>query len=152
VNPRLAIFNVKTMDEVLADSLWEINLYRWLIGLFAALVLVLAAIGLYGVVSCSVTSRLREFALRLALGANQLSLSQLVVRRGVRLVAMGLGVGATASLWLLALLGDLPLGSRPDAALMVSIAALLILVAVAACAAPARRVAAIDAVTALRDQ
>ena len=67
VNPRLAIFNIKSMDQVVADSFWELNLYRWLIGLFAGLAVLLGAIGLYGVISYNVTSRMREFALRLAL-------------------------------------------------------------------------------------
>ena len=67
VNPRIAIFNVRTMEQVVSDSLWNLNLYRWLMGWFAVLTLVLSAVGLYGVVSYSVTSRRREWAVRLAL-------------------------------------------------------------------------------------
>jgi predicted permease len=152
VNPALALFNVKTMDEVLADSLWELSLYLWLIGLFAALVLALAAIGLYGVMSYNVTSRLREFALRLALGSDQVQLSRLVLARGVRLVAAGLAVGVIASIQLLAAFDGLPMVSRPDLLLFTAVSGLLMVIALAACAAPALRVASVDPVTALRQE
>ena len=89
INPRMAIFNVKAMDQVLSDSLWELNLYRWLIGLFAALVLTLSGVGLYGVISYNATARVREFALRLALGSDEVRLKRLVFRRGVRLPLSG---------------------------------------------------------------
>ena len=82
VNPVLAIFNVKTMDQVVSDSLWELNLYRWLIGLFAVLALVLATIGLYGVILYGVSARSREFAVRLALGSDPAGLARLVLFRG----------------------------------------------------------------------
>src|SRR5436190_22340827 len=87
VNPNLAIFNIRTMDQVVTDSLWQLNLYRWLIGLFSALALVLAAIGLFGVISFDTASRFREFAVRLALGSEPGRLVQIVVAKGVTLAA-----------------------------------------------------------------
>jgi predicted permease len=152
VNPRLAVFNVKPMDQVLADSLWELNLYRWLIGLFAALVLTLSAIGLYGVTSYNVTARVREFALRLALGSDESRLARLVLRRAMRLAAIGLAVGVVLSLQLIAVLRAFPIESRPDA-LVVSVTALVLLaIAVAACALPAVRVARVNPVIALKQE
>ena len=150
VNPRLAVFNVKAMDQVLADSLWELNLYRWIIGLFAALVLALAAIGLYGVVSYNVTSRVREFALRLALGSDQSRLSRLVFGRGVRLAAIGLAVGIVVSMQLIVVPGALPIESRLDPVVVAGTAILLLAIALVACAFPALRVARVDPVVALR--
>ena len=152
VNPRLAIFNVKTMNDVLADSLWELRLYIWLIALFAALALVLAAIGLFGVMSYTVTSRVREFAVRLALGSNPARLGRLVLRRGALLAAIGLIVGAVVTEQLLMLLGSLPIGGRPDAPIYLSVAALLLVLALAACLVPAIRVASVNPVTALRQE
>ncbi len=113
VNPVLAIFNVKTMDQVVSDSLWELNLYRWLIGLFAALALVLATIGLYGVIWYGVSSRSREFAVRLALGSDPAGLARLVLVRGARLATIGLVLGAIGALSLLPLLERTP-GERPS--------------------------------------
>jgi len=152
VNPRLAVFNVKAMDQVLADSLWELNLYRWIIGLFAALVLALSAIGLYGVMSYNVTSRLREFALRLALGSDELRLSRLVLRRGVRLAVVGLAIGIVVAMQLIVVLGALPIESRLDPVVVAVTAALLLAIALTACALPALRVARVNPVVALRQE
>jgi putative ABC transport system permease protein len=152
VNPRLAIFNVKTMDDVLADSMWELNLYRWLITMFATLALVLAAIGLFGVMSYTATARIREFAVRLALGSNPAGLGRLVLRRGAWLAALGLVLGAVLTEQLLMAFGSLPIGGRPDAVIYAAVTALLLLLALAACLVPAIRVACVDPVTALRQE
>jgi putative ABC transport system permease protein len=152
VNPRLAIFNIKTMDDVVADSLWEVRLYTWLITLFAVLGLVLAAIGLFGVMSYTVTSRIREFAVRLALGSDPARLGRLVLRRGAWLAAIGLIVGAFAIEQLLMLIGSLPIGGRPDTLIYLSVAALLLILALVACLVPALRVASVNPVIALRQE
>jgi predicted permease len=150
VSPNLAIFNVRTMDQVLADSLWEVNLYRWLIGLFAALALALAAVGLYGVLSYSVTSRLREFALRLALGSDPGALSRLILGRALRLALGGLAAGLGLALAVAPLARALPLGPGMGAAAYIGVGSLLILVALAACLVPAIRVARVNPAEALR--
>ncbi len=93
VNPRIAIFNIRTMEQVVSDSLWNLNLLRWLIGWFAVLTLVLSAVGLYGVVAHSVTSRRREWAVRLALGSAPADVARLVLVRGVALAAVGVSAG-----------------------------------------------------------
>jgi len=152
VNPRLAIFNVKTMNDVMADSMWELNLYRWLITMFATLALVLAAIGLFGVMSYTVTARIREFAVRLALGSNPAGLGRLVLRRGASLTALGLILGAFVTEQLLMAFGSLPIGGRPDLPIYVSVAALLLMLALAACLVPAFRVTSVNPVTALRQE
>ena len=150
VNPIVALFNIKTMAQVVADSLWELRLYRWLIGLFAALTLVLAAIGLYGVISYSVTSRTREFAVRLALGSDPSRVAQLVLGRGLRLTGLGLVVGSAAAL------GSVPLMRRvlsffaPDIATVAAILVLLVVIALVACLMPALRVARVNPAIALR--
>jgi putative ABC transport system permease protein len=150
INPAVAIFNVKTMEHVIADSLWELNLYRWIVGLFAALALLLAGIGLYGVIAYSVSSRTREFAVRLALGAAPSALARSVVRRGVSLAAAGLALGSAAALSLLPLLKRLPARIEPDLTTFAAIAAALVVLAAVACLVPALRVAAVNPSTALR--
>lgn len=150
VNPSLAIFNIRTMEQVLADSLWELNLYRWLIGLFAALALVLAAIGLYGVIAYSVTARAREFAVRLALGSDPSRLARLVLRRGAGLAALGVAIGAVGTLLLASWLPNLPTTFGASPATLVGTSALLLAIALLACVVPAIRVAGVNPATALR--
>jgi predicted permease len=152
VNPRLAIFDVKTMENVVSDSLWELNLYQWLITLFATLALLLATIGLFGVMSYTVTSRVREFAVRLALGSNPASLGRMVLRRGAWLAVIGLVIGALGTEQLLLLLGGSPIGDRPDALIYLSVATLLLVLALSASLVPAIRVALVNPVTALRQE
>ena len=150
VNPVVALFNIKTMAQVVADSLWELNLYRWLIGLFAALALGLAAIGLYGVISYGVASRTREFAVRLALGSEPTGVAQLVLRSGLRLATAGLLLGIAAGLGVLPVLRRVSTLFIPDALTFTAIVALLLTIAIAACLVPAVRVACVNPATALR--
>jgi ABC-type antimicrobial peptide transport system permease subunit len=146
----VALFNIKSMAQVVADSLWELNLYRWLIGLFAALALGLAAIGLYGVISYAVASRTREFAVRLALGSEPTGVAQLVLRRGLRLAAGGLLLGIAAGVGFLPVLRRVSSLFIPDALTFTAIVALLLAIAIAACLVPAVRVACVNPATALR--
>ena len=153
VAPTLAIFNVKSMEQIVADSLWELRLYRWLIGLFAGLTLVLAAIGLYGVMSYSTTSRSREFAIRLALGFHPGALAWMIVIRALALVAAGLSIGVATTFLLRPLLRTLPFGvGGPDLVTCTAISLVLLAIAVTASAVPALRAATVDPVRALRHE
>jgi len=152
INPKLAIFNVRTMTQVVSDSMWELRLYRWLIGVFAVLALLLAAIGLHGVISYNVTSRMREFAVRLALGSNPGDLTRLVVRRALLLVGAGLGGGIISAMAITPFVRTLPIGpvAGPSTYGIVSVA--LIVIALAACLVPALRVARVNPAAALRHE
>ena len=153
VAPTLAIFNVKSMEQIVADSLWELRLYRWLIGLFAALTLVLAAIGLYGVMSYSTTSRSREFAIRLALGFHPGALAWMILIRALALVAAGLSIGVATTFLLRPLLRTLPFAvGGPDVVTCTAISLVLLAIAVTASAVPALRAATVDPVRALRHE
>ena len=152
VNPRLAIFNVRTMAQVVADSLWELNLYRWLIGLFATLTIVLSAIGLYGVISCMASARTREFAIRLALGCERAALGRLVVGRGLGLAATGVLIGGLTTWLLSSSLRYLSIARGPDPAIYATVTAALLGIAGIACALPAFRAAAANPVAALRHE
>jgi putative ABC transport system permease protein len=120
--------------------------------MFAALALVLTAIGLYGVISYGVSSRIREFAVRLALGSDPSGVARLVLGRGLRLTAAGLALGVTATLALLPALRHLSSLFAPDVATVGAIAVLLVAIAVAACLVPAIRVARVNPSAALRHE
>jgi putative ABC transport system permease protein len=150
VNPRLAIFNVRTLMQVRADSLSELHLYRWLIGLFAALTLVLAAIGLYGVMVYHAASRQHEFAVRLALGSGTGQVTRLVFGRGLRLTAIGLAAGLGATLAVTPVLRSVSAALSGDARTYAVVTAVLVGIALVACAVPAWRVSQLSPMDALR--
>jgi len=151
VDPNLAVFSVKTMERVIADSLSEFTLFLMLMGTFAALAILLAGTGAYGVIACLASSRTREFAIRLALGADGARVARLVLGHGVRITALGLGVGLFAAFAIAPLLRTLPVTVRPpDAATTAPVALLIALVAVVACLVPAWRASRVDPMTMLK--
>ncbi len=152
VNPNLAVFHVKTMEQVLADSMWRLHLYRWLVGAFAALVLVLAAVGLYGVLAYAAAAQSREFAIRLALGSTRGGLAGRVLASGLRLTLAGLLLGAAAVALASAAAPAFGIEVRAEPLAAVTGAATLVLLALAACCVPAARVAAVNPAAALRQE
>jgi putative ABC transport system permease protein len=152
MQPSVAIFSIKTMRQIVDDSMWELNLYRWLIGLFAALALVLTAIGLFGVISYGAASRSREFAIRLALGSDQTRLARVVLARGVVLTVTGLVLGGAASVAMIRLLTSVAVASSPEPIVVAAICGLLLVIAVMASAFPALRVATLEPVRVLREE
>jgi ABC-type antimicrobial peptide transport system permease subunit len=153
VNPNQAVFDVKTMERVVADSLSYLKLDLWLIGLFAGLALLLAAAGVYGVISYAVAARTQEFGIRLALGADGRKLLGLVLGRGSILIVIGLVVGGGSAIALTRLLNSLLAGVSPlDPATFAAAGVLLAVIALMACLAPARRAMNVDPMIALRSE
>jgi putative ABC transport system permease protein len=149
-NPRLAVFNIKTMEQIVVDSFWELNLYRWLIGCFAGLVLLLAVIGLYGVISYSATLRQNEFAIRLALGTSPPALVWLIVRQGLGLASAGLVIGGLTLIAVSPLLRHIRAGITPEPLTYAAMALLVTAIAAVASLVPALRVARVNPSTVLR--
>jgi putative ABC transport system permease protein len=151
INPNQAVFGIKTMQRVVADSLADRNLYLWLLGLFAGLALALAVAGIYGVISYAVTARTQEFGIRLALGADAGRVLGLVLWHGVALVGLGLALGVAGAFGLTRLLKSLLVGVTPtDPATFAVVGVLLPAVALMACLIPARRAMRVDPIVALR--
>ena len=151
--PNLAIFGVKTMRDVVADSLSDTNLYTWLLGSFAVLALVLACAGIYGVLSYTVASRTREFGIRLALGQDRGSVQRLVLRHAAVVAGVGLAVGLGGAVASARFLESLIVGAgQIQIELIVVAGVLLAATALAASLVPARRAARVDPIVALRDE
>jgi putative ABC transport system permease protein len=143
--------DIRTLDEVLAASLAEPSLYTLLVGAFATLALALSAVGLYGVVSYTVTQRTSELGIRLALGAERSALVRLVLRQGLGLALAGTAIGSVAALAVVRLLAQaLPDAQPGDPFTLAAVAVLLIGVALAAAWLPARRASRVDPTVALR--
>jgi hypothetical protein len=152
LDPELAVSNVGVMQDVLRTSLWGPRVAASLLGAFAAVAMLLAATGIYGVVAQMVQQRRREMGIRIALGAGSATLRRLVVRRGMLPVAIGViagGLLAASSLHLLSSLLYGLEGSEP--AVYALAAAALALVALAACLLPARQAARVDPIATLRE-
>lgn len=147
----LMIYDVATMQQRLSDSIAPQRFNMLLIGIFAALALILAAVGIYGVISYSVSQRTHEIGIRMALGAQKADVLRMVIRRGAILILTGAGIGLGGSLALTRFLSSLLYGVRPnDPLTFIVVSLVLSVVALAASYIPARRATKVDPVTALR--
>jgi ABC-type antimicrobial peptide transport system, permease component len=156
-NPDVPIASIESMDQLVSDSLGSRKMSMSLLMTFAALALTLAVIGIYGVISYSVTQRTREIGIRMALGARQHEVLSLILRQAFRLVAIGLAIGIGLALVLgfgmSRFLSDQLFGVKAsDPVTFVCIAALLSIAALAASGIPARRASKVNPVVALRHE
>jgi putative ABC transport system permease protein len=153
IEPELVMYNFAPLEELLAGSMASRRHTLGLIGLFALISLALAAVGIYGVLAYGVTQRLREMAVRMALGARPADVLRLVVGEGMAMVAAGAVLGLIASVALARFLTGLLYGVSPlDLSSYAASVVLLVLVALLACYLPARRATRVDPVTALRHE
>jgi putative ABC transport system permease protein len=146
-----AIFGISTMDQLIVNSVSTRRITLILLGLFSTLALVLAAIGIYGVISYSVAQRTHEIGTRMALGAQKADVLRMVLAQGARIAGAGVAIGLAASLGLTRLLANLLFSvSAADPLTFAAVAITLILVAMLACYIPARRTLRVDPMIALR--
>jgi predicted permease len=151
VDPRMPIYTVTTMTDALSESVAQPRFYMMLLTAFASLALLLAALGIYGVISYAVSQRTRELGIRIALGATQDRVVRLVLGQGIALTVTGIGVGLLGAYWLVHLLGALLYGvGATDATTFIAVAMVLLGVASLASYLPARRAARVDPVIAMR--
>jgi predicted permease len=152
-DPQLALIQPLTMDQIIAQSpsVFRRRYPSYLVGSFAILALILGTIGLYGLISYSVSQRTREIGIRIAIGAERGDILRLVLSHGIRLILIGLVAGTVASLGLTRLMNSLlyAVGAN-DPLTFVGVAILLALVALLACYVPARRATRVDPIVALR--
>jgi putative ABC transport system permease protein len=144
---------IRTMDELIEADVADRTRPMILLGVFAGLALVLACVGVYGVLAYAVAQRTREIGVRMALGAKPVDVTRMVLRRGMTLSAMGLLVGGALAASLGGLLRSLLFGVTPMApGVYAATAAALVVVALAACVIPAHRASRVDPVVALRNE
>jgi putative ABC transport system permease protein len=149
----LPVYDVRTMDQVLSNSVSRTRLSMWLMGAFAVIGLFLAASGIFGVVSYTVTQRTHEIGVRRALGAQASDVLRMVVGQGMRLALAGVGIGLLAAPGLTRLMSRLLVGVSTNDPLTYGVISLLLLfVALVATLIPARRATKVDPLTALRRQ
>jgi len=153
LDPDQAISGMRPLTEVVAETVAGPRFLTVLVGAFGAAALLLAAIGVYGVISFSVARRTREIGVRIALGADRAAVRRLVIREGMALAGTGLALGLVAALALSRVLSSLLFETRThDPLTLAAVAGLLLLVALLACAIPARRAANLDPQEALRTE
>jgi predicted permease len=150
-NSQQAMYNIRTMDEILSESLAARRFSMVLLGIFAALELLMACVGIYGVISYLAGQRTHEIGVRMALGAQRRHVLQMVLGEGAKMALLGVGIGLAAAFGLARFMANLLFGvSTYDPLTFAGVAGLLILVALAACYIPARRAMKVDPMVALR--
>ena len=151
VDPYVPAYRVLSMDATIERSYWQQALYSKMFTGFAAIALVLAAVGVYGVISYSVSQRTREIGVRVALGAQRTNVLRLIVGHGALLAALGIGIGLAGALGVTRFLRSMLYGVSPfDPVSFVAVTAVLTTIAFLASYVPARRAARVDPVEALR--
>ena len=151
LDPELPVTHVSTMEQRLSRAIAQPRFRTTLIGIFAVVALVLACIGIYGVISYSVTQRTHEIGIRMALGAGRHNVLKLVIGQGAWLAIIGVAFGLGGAFALTRLMASLLFGVTPtDAATFISVPLGLIFVALLACYIPARRATRVDPLVALR--
>ena len=150
-DPILPVFEVQTMQVRREQGYWQFSLFSWMFGIFGVVALVLAAIGVYGVISYGVSQRTHEIGVRMALGAHRGDVLRLIIRQGMTLTLSGVLLGLIGAFGVTRVLGSLLFDVSPtDPISFVGIAVFLTSVAVVASYIPARRAMGVDPVTALR--
>ena len=151
MDPNVPIFDVKTMDQRLSESLARRRFAMLALGMFAGFALLLAIIGIYGVISYSVAQRTNELGIRLALGARQIDVLRLVLSSGFKLALIGIGLGLILAFAVTRFLSSLLFGVRAtDLFTFGALSILLVVVSLIACYLPARRATKVDPLVALR--
>jgi putative ABC transport system permease protein len=151
LDKNLPMASIATMEEIVSTSVAQPRLETLLLGLFGGLAMVLAAIGIYGVISYSVTQRTSEIGIRMALGADRSSVLRMIMGYGLRLAAIGLVIGLVLALAVTRLMSKVLFAVSPtDPFTFAAVVALLTLVALLACYIPARRATKVDPMVALR--
>ena len=140
-----------SMDEIISDSLAARRFSMFLLGIFASVALILASIGIYGVISYLVGQRMHELGIRVALGAQRSDVLRLVLGQGLKMALIGVGIGVAAALGLTRLMSKMLFGvSAADPVTYLGVGAILTLIALLACYVPARRAMRVDPIIALR--
>ncbi len=151
IDPNVPIQSPQRVSDVIDQSLWAVNLGAGLLGVFGLLALVLACVGLYGVMAYSVGQRTQEIGLRMALGAGRGQVLQLVMRQGLTLVGIGVVLGLAGALGVSRLIQSLLFGSAYDPVGFIAASTILVAVAAVASFLPARRASRVDPLVALRE-
>jgi putative ABC transport system permease protein len=153
VEPDVPLYGIETMDALLAQQRWSFRVFGSMFAIFAAIALVLSAVGLYAVTAYSVTQRTPEIGVRMALGAQPRQVLWLVLRRALWQLAIALPIGVAGALGVGQLLRSLLVQTSSDDPLtIVSITGLMVVISLAACLVPARRATRLDPLSALRDE
>jgi predicted permease len=151
VNSQQAMYNIRTMDEIISESLGARRFSMILLGIFAALALLMACVGIYGVISYLAGQRTHEIGIRMALGASRPAVLWMILGDGAKMALVGVAIGLVAAFGLTCLMANMLFGvSAHDPLSFAAVAGLLIVVALAACYVPARRAMKVDPMVALR--